>query len=397
VVGVLLTLCLFTIIVTVRAQGMAPDFTLPVVGPNGLTGQSVTLSSFRGKVVLLDFMEPWCVHCQNMAPILVSLYSKYRSENVVFISIGGSWDGATANDVASFNTAYSVSWLTLYDSSGSVFTLYGINGVPDYFFINQQGQIVVNYGGEQEYGTLDAALVDSFPAYTLSFVIAPGSAAASAELTVDGQAFDSGIQFIWNQGSQHTLSVQSIVAGNTTGTQYIFTGWSDGVTDASRTITVTNDTVYTAKYAIQYQLTINSDHGNASGGGWYDEGSHAFAVLNTGTVSDGLFYNWDFAGWTNGASGMSLKSNPITMDGPKTATAMWNRDLTLTFYGIIVATIAGGAVSIVTLKQRKRSETSTSTVATAISDGHEVCPECSAKLRENSKFCKECGAKLIND
>ena len=396
VTAVLLILCVFTVIPTVRAQSsMAPDFTLPVVGPNGLTGKSVTLSSFRGKVVLLDFMEPWCDHCQNQAPILDSLYSNYGSRNVVFISIAGPWSGATANDAALFIRTYSVSWLSLYDS-GSVFTRYGIDSVPDYFFIDQRGQIVVNYVGEQMYDTLDAALLSAFPTSTLSFAVSPGSVAAIADLTVDGQAVRSGTQFSWNQGTRHTLSVQKIVAGNTPGTQYVFTGWSDGVTDATRTITTTNDTVYTAQYTTQYQLTINSDHGNPAGGGWYDEDSKAYALLNTGTASDGIIYNWDFAGWTNDASGMNLKSNPITMDGPKTATATWNHDFTIVFYGIIVAVIAVAAVvGIASLKRRKAPETSRiSAQTTPLSGEHKLCPECGAMISDKSKFCKECGTTL---
>ena len=136
----------------------APDFTLPVVGSNGLTGQSVTLSSFRGKVVLLESMEPWCPHCQNMAPVLDSLYAQYGSENVVFISVAGPWNSATASDAANFIRNYGTSWVYVYDSSGTIFSNYGVNSTPTYFIVAKDGSILSTFSGEQSSDTLSAAI-----------------------------------------------------------------------------------------------------------------------------------------------------------------------------------------------------------------------------------------------
>jgi cytochrome c-type biogenesis protein len=139
-------------------SAMAPDFTLPAVGPNGLSGQTVTLSSFRGKVVLLEFMEPWCVHCQNMASVLDSLYAKYTSGNVVFISVAGPWNGATANDAANFIHNYGTSWTYAYDSSGTVFNSYGVSSTPTFFIIGKDGGIASTFSGEQTVDTMSSAI-----------------------------------------------------------------------------------------------------------------------------------------------------------------------------------------------------------------------------------------------
>jgi thiol-disulfide isomerase/thioredoxin len=143
---------------SVTQSGGAPDFTLPVVGPNGLTGQTVSLSSFRGKVVLLEFMEPWCSHCQNMAPVLDNLYAQYGSGNVVFISVAGPWNGATANDAAKFIQDYGTNWVYVYDSSGTVFSNYGVNSTPTFFIIGKSGSISSTYAGEQPLETLSNAI-----------------------------------------------------------------------------------------------------------------------------------------------------------------------------------------------------------------------------------------------
>jgi len=137
---------------------VAPDFTLPTVNSNGLTGQSLTLSSYRGKVVLLEFMEPWCPHCQRMASILDGLYSQYGSSNVVFISVAGPWNGATANDAASFIQKYGTSWTYAYDASGVVFSNYGIQSTPTFIVIGKDGSISSTFSGEQSSDTLSGAI-----------------------------------------------------------------------------------------------------------------------------------------------------------------------------------------------------------------------------------------------
>jgi thiol-disulfide isomerase/thioredoxin len=143
---------------------LAPDFTLPVVGANGLTGQSISLSSFRGKVVFLEFMEPWCPHCQRMAPILQDLYTKYQNSNVVFLSVSGPWNGpdgnpASATDAAKFISTYGSAWTYVYDSSGTVMNSeYGVNSTPTFFIISKSGVLITTFSGEQPEGTLAAAI-----------------------------------------------------------------------------------------------------------------------------------------------------------------------------------------------------------------------------------------------
>lgn len=139
-------------------SGTAPDFTLPVVTASGLNGQKVSLSSFRGKVVLLEFMEPWCSHCQNMAPVLESLYQQYGAQNVVFLSVAGSWSGATADDAAKFIRDYHSNLMYVYDSSGTTFSTYGVTATPTFFIIGKNGQIATTYPGEVSAQTLAADL-----------------------------------------------------------------------------------------------------------------------------------------------------------------------------------------------------------------------------------------------
>jgi cytochrome oxidase Cu insertion factor (SCO1/SenC/PrrC family) len=93
-----------------------------------------------------------------MAPILANLYTQYGRANVVFISVAGPWNGATASDAASFITQYGSSWYYLYDSSGTIFSEYGVNSTPTFYIIAPNGAVAATYTGEQEIGTLSGAL-----------------------------------------------------------------------------------------------------------------------------------------------------------------------------------------------------------------------------------------------
>jgi thiol-disulfide isomerase/thioredoxin len=143
---------------SISQAGLAPDFTLPVVGPNGLTGQTVSLSSFRGKVVLLEFMEPWCPHCQNMAPVMDGLYAHYGKGNVVFLTVAGPWNGATAGDAASFIGKYGTNWVYVYDSSGTIFSNYGVQSTPTFFVVAKDGTVTNMLRGEQTSDALSSAI-----------------------------------------------------------------------------------------------------------------------------------------------------------------------------------------------------------------------------------------------
>lgn len=130
------------------------DFTLPIVDQNGLTGKTVTLSSFRGKVILLDLMEPWCGRCQNMSPILDRLYQEFEPQGVIFLSVAGPRRNATVSDAAKFIRDYKPTWTYTYDSSGEVFTMYNVAKTPTYYIIAKDFTVATTYEAETPYDSL---------------------------------------------------------------------------------------------------------------------------------------------------------------------------------------------------------------------------------------------------
>ena len=142
---------------------------------------------------------------------------------------------------------------------------------------------------------------------------------AGRSFTVDDTSYTSAQTFTWVENSTHTLSVTSPQSGGT-GVQYVYTSWSDEGAQ-SHTYTVPgSDTTVTANFKKQYQLTVNSAHGNPHGAGWYDAGSTANFSVTSPDYHGSTRYV--FVNWSGDYSGTS-KSGSVTMDGPKSVTANW--------------------------------------------------------------------------
>ncbi len=93
-----------------------------------------------------------------MAPILESLNKQYGSQNVVFMSVAGPWQGATSDDTAKFIHNYGSSWTYLYDSSGTIMSAYGVTGTPTFVIIGKNGAVITTLQGEQTYDALASIL-----------------------------------------------------------------------------------------------------------------------------------------------------------------------------------------------------------------------------------------------
>jgi hypothetical protein len=132
----------------------------------------------------------------------------------------------------------------------------------------------------------------------------------------------------------------SIVPGDS---RYRFDSWSGAVgTYADATIVMSSAKTATANYVTQFYLTVTSAHGTTGGEGWYDENTNAYATLAAGTdptVPDGSGVQYVFTGWSGGASGAGLTSDPIYMDGPKTAVANWDTYYLVTYAANVPVTV----------------------------------------------------------
>ena len=118
----------------------APEFTL-----DNLDGQSVSLSQFKGQVVLLDFWASWCKPCIADLPYLREVKKKTSDWPVVFVNISLDKDEADWREAIDKHGIEGVH--VRADGFGSdVAKSYQVMGIPTYYLVDSQGLIVEDPG-----------------------------------------------------------------------------------------------------------------------------------------------------------------------------------------------------------------------------------------------------------
>lgn len=121
----------------------APNFTV-----KDLSGKDVSLSSFKGKPILLNFWATWCVYCRQERASLNSLHREYNSKGLVIISIS---IGESPKKVGKFLRNIPASFIVLLDEDKKAAELYGVYGLPTSFLINREGIIKHKFIGAKNW------------------------------------------------------------------------------------------------------------------------------------------------------------------------------------------------------------------------------------------------------
>jgi thiol-disulfide isomerase/thioredoxin len=134
---------------------------------------TLSLSGFKGKYVLLDFWGSWCVPCRQGMPHLIDLFNRYHNEGFDVIAIAEEytqtkvpWKEAVKKDGTGiwhnvlsglrFNTDGTI------DESQSIKKLFGVHVFPTKILIDKTGIIIGRYTGTEEESNLDKKLSEIF-------------------------------------------------------------------------------------------------------------------------------------------------------------------------------------------------------------------------------------------
>lgn len=129
----------------IAVQAMAPDFTLP-----DLNGKMVSLSDFRGKLVLVDFWATWCVPCRKSMPELAALEKKYRDRGLVVLGLSiDNPESFSDQFISDFIKKFDVEYTILRAGKPIIDQYLGKDNptVPTLFFIDGQGKIQEKHEG----------------------------------------------------------------------------------------------------------------------------------------------------------------------------------------------------------------------------------------------------------
>lgn len=114
---------------------LAPDFEL-----KDLNGNTIHLSDYRGKAVLLNFWATWCPPCKEEMPWFVDLQKQYGSQGLEVVGV--AMDDTGRDTVAKFVQSMGVNYKILLGTERVADAYGGVEALPTTFYISRDGRIV---------------------------------------------------------------------------------------------------------------------------------------------------------------------------------------------------------------------------------------------------------------
>jgi cytochrome c biogenesis protein CcmG/thiol:disulfide interchange protein DsbE len=120
------------------ADPVAASFSLPVLGHSGVGSSRLSLSSYAGKPLVVNFFASWCEPCKQETPLLAKFY---RTEHGKVALVGLDENDAVAKALK-FLSAQGVTYPVGWDPNIVAASSYGVNGLPQTFFLDARHRVV---------------------------------------------------------------------------------------------------------------------------------------------------------------------------------------------------------------------------------------------------------------
>ena len=137
---------------TTTSGNLAPDFTV-----TDINGKKLTLSDYRGKVVLLTFWATWCAPCRAEIPHFVEMQQKYGPQGFQIVGISMDDD---VKPVKAFYQEYKMNYPVAVGDDKLAESFGGVLGLPVSFIIDRDGRIVKKFIGATEVSVFDKEVAD---------------------------------------------------------------------------------------------------------------------------------------------------------------------------------------------------------------------------------------------
>jgi hypothetical protein len=199
-------------------------------------------------------------------------------------------------------------------------------------------------------------------------------------------------------GNKHVISVPPVVELQNS-TRLVFSGWSDGINQTQRTVTLHGDMRLNGSYRTQYLLTVNSIVPEYSKSDWYDAGANVSLRVDgsipMGGVLGSMGARYVFRGWSGDLTSNSA-SVSVVMDKPKTLNADFAADYTSLVIPAIAAVGLIGGVVLVALKRKPSTPAPEEEAASTIEE-QKVCDSCGEPVENEWAHCIHCGKALSSE
>jgi cytochrome c biogenesis protein CcmG/thiol:disulfide interchange protein DsbE len=113
----------------------APAFSMSQVEGSG----KVSLASFRGKVVVVNFWASDCIPCKQEQLMLNKAAREWAGKGVVFLGID---EVDLRGPAKSYLRRYAVKYPSIYDGAGTLAGKFGVTGTPETFFVDRRGRVI---------------------------------------------------------------------------------------------------------------------------------------------------------------------------------------------------------------------------------------------------------------
>ncbi|QOY35968.1 TlpA disulfide reductase family protein [Anaerobacillus isosaccharinicus] len=140
-------------------RGMfAPNFTLPIWGSD----KEMSLSDFRGEIVVLNLWASWCPPCRDEMPDLIKLDEEFKDQGVNVVGINMATLERSEGATEEFMEEYQVTFPNFVDQAidtfnqrGIVESLYQVRAIPATYILDQDGRIFIPIRGKVNYEMLE--------------------------------------------------------------------------------------------------------------------------------------------------------------------------------------------------------------------------------------------------
>ncbi|KOO51530.1 TlpA disulfide reductase family protein [Viridibacillus arvi] len=122
---------------TNQVEYVAPDFELKT-----LEGETVRLSNYVGKKVILNFWATWCPPCKEEVPHMQKVYEEYKNQGVEILAVNVTNKDKGEEAVAQFVKEHGLTFKVLLDEEGFVGSTYQVLTLPTTYVIDTKGNMV---------------------------------------------------------------------------------------------------------------------------------------------------------------------------------------------------------------------------------------------------------------